>query len=64
MRSRVFLSFIERGGIGDALRALFARKGVNEQMSRADQSLIHSRCGLDGDEFVHEGFVNAAPKLA
>jgi hypothetical protein len=58
------LSFIQRGGIGDALRALFTRKGVDDEMSRADQFRFHSRGGLDGDELVQERLVYAAAKLA
>src|SRR5918999_2348801 len=64
IRSSVFLSFIQRGGIGDALRALFTWKGVNDKMSRTDQTVIHGGSGLDSHEFVHEALVNAVTKLA
>jgi len=55
---------IQRGGVGDPLTALFTRKRIDDEMSGADQSLLHGCSGLDGDEFVHEGLVNATAKLA
>src|SRR5512145_1079191 len=64
MISKVFLSFIQRRGIGNALRALCTRQGINDEMRWADQSLIHSGCSLDGDELVHERLVYTAAKLA
>jgi hypothetical protein len=63
MSSRVFLSLIQRGGICDALTALFHRKGVDDQMGGADQPCVHGSRGVDGDECIHECFVNAASKL-
>lgn len=57
------MSFRERGGSGDALRALFTGKRIDDEMRRADEPLIHGGSGLDRDEFVHEGLVNAATKL-
>ena len=33
-------------------------------MRWTDQPLVHSSGRLNGDEFIHEGFVNAATKLA
>src|SRR5688572_684386 len=64
MSSNVFLSFIEGGGIGDALRALFTRKRIDDEMRRADEPLLHGGGSLDGDELVHERLVNASAKLA
>ena len=57
------MRFIQCGGIGDALTALLTREGIDDEMSRADQSLFHRCRGLDGQEFIHEGLVNAAAKL-
>ena len=51
------------GDIGDALAALFRGKGIEEQMRRADQALVHSGGGLDGQQLIHQGFVNSAAKL-
>ena len=64
MSSRVFLRFIQRGGIRDPLTALFTRKGVDDKMRRTDQALLHGGSGLDGDQFIHKGLVNTAAKLA
>ena len=64
MSSRVFLSLIQRGGIRDALAALFCGEGVKNQMGGADKPCVHGGRGLDGDEFIHECFVNAATKLS
>jgi len=58
------LRFIERRGIGNALRALFTWKGIDDEVRRADQSLVHGPSGLEGDERIHEGLVKAAAKLA
>jgi hypothetical protein len=58
------LCFIQRGGIGDPLTTLFTRKGIDDEMRRADQSLFHGGSGLEGDQLIHEGCVNAAAKLA
>jgi hypothetical protein len=32
-------------------------------MGGADQALLHSRSGLDGQQFLHQGFVEAIAKL-
>lgn len=58
------MSFIQRRGVGDALRALFTWKRIDDQMSRTNQPLIHGGGGLDGDEVVHEGLINATAKFA
>ena len=64
MNQGVGSEFIKGGSIGDALRALFTRKGVDNEMSRTDQSFFHGGCGLNSDKLVHERLVNAAAKLA
>jgi hypothetical protein len=33
-------------------------------MRWTDQSLLHGGSGLDGDQFIHEGLVKTAAKLA
>ena len=58
------MRFIQRGGIGDPLAALFTRKGIDDEMGRADQTFLHGGRGLDGDQLIHERLVNAAAKLA
>jgi hypothetical protein len=60
----LFWRFRERRGIGDALRALCTRQGVDDEGRRAHQSLVHGPSGLDGDELLHEGLVQAAAQLA
>ena len=63
MSASVFLCFIQRRGIGDPLTPLFTRKGIDDEMRRADQALLHGGSGLDGNELIHEGLVKAAAKL-
>jgi hypothetical protein len=46
------------------LTALFTRKGIDDEMRRADKALVHGGSGLDGNELIHEGLVHAAAKLA
>lgn len=46
------------------MTALLPRKGLADEMSRANASLCHRGRGLDGQEFLHEGLVKAAAKLA
>jgi hypothetical protein len=58
------LGFIQRGGICDPLTPLCTREGIDDEMRRTDQALLHGGGGVDGDECIHEGFVNAAAKLA
>jgi len=57
------LRFVPRGGIGHALAALFHRKGIDDEMGRADQTFVHRGRGLDGDQCIHEFLVDAAAKL-
>ena len=63
MISRVFLGFIQRGGIGDPLAALLTREGIDHQMGRADKTFCHCGRRLDGDELIHKRLVDAATKL-
>jgi len=63
MSSRVFLSLLQRGGVGDPLAALFTRKGIDDEMGGADEACFHRGCSLDGYEGIHEFLVNAATKL-
>jgi len=58
------LSLIQRCGIGDALAALLTRKGIDDEMGRADETCIHGGGGLDGNELIHQRFVDTAAKLA
>jgi len=58
------LRFIPYGGIGDPLAALLTREGIDDKMRGADQALLHRRGGLEGNELIHEGLINATAKLA
>ena len=60
MSASVFLRLIQGGRIRDALAALFARKGIDDEMRWTDQPFVHSGGRLNGDELIHKGFVNAA----
>jgi hypothetical protein len=42
---------------------LLARKGIDDEMRWTDKALVHGGSGLDGNELIHEGLVNAAAKL-
>ena len=57
------MSLVERGGIGDALAALCNRAGIDEEVRWADEPLLPTSPGLDGEQFVHQGFVKALAKL-
>jgi hypothetical protein len=57
------LGFVQGGRISDALAALFRGKGIDEEMRRADQALVHGRGGLHGQQFIPQGGVNTASKL-
>jgi hypothetical protein len=45
------------------LAPLFRREGIHKEVRRADQPLVHRGSGLDGQECIHQGFVNALAKL-
>ena len=62
MRSSVFLSLIQRGGVGDPLAPLFTRKSIDDEMGGADQTCFHRGRRLDGDEFIHQHLVDTATK--
>lgn len=58
------MCLIQRGGIGDPLAALLTREGIDDEMRGADQALLHRCCCLDGDQRIHECFVDTTTKLA
>ena len=47
----------------DALAALLTGKGVDHQVRRADQPVLHRRRRLDRQEFLHQWGVQTAAKL-
>jgi hypothetical protein len=57
------LSLIQGGGIGDPLAPLCTRKGLDDEMSRADEPCFHRSCRLDGQQLLHEPLVNTAAAL-
>ena len=57
------MCLIQRGGIGDPLAPLFARKRINDQMGGTDQASFHGRRRLDGEERIHESLIDATAKL-
>mgnify|MGYP006174439969 CR=1 FL=1 len=63
MSSSVFLRLVQRGRIGDPLAALVRGKGIDDQMSGADQPRFHRRRRLNRQELIHERLVEAPPKL-
>src|SRR2546428_5502214 len=60
---RIFLRLIQRRGISAPVAAVLTGKGINHQMRGADQALLHGRGCLDGQPFLHPGFVQMAAKL-
>jgi hypothetical protein len=57
------LSLIQRGRVIDALAALLAGKGVDHQVRRADQSVLHRSRRLDRQQFLHQRLVEPTAKL-
>ena len=57
------MRLIQCGGIRDPLTPLFTREGIDEEMRRTDQPLLHGGGGLDGDQLIYEGLIKAATKL-
>jgi hypothetical protein len=57
------LSLVKRGGVGDALAALLRGEGINKQMGRTDESLLHSGSRLDGYQLIHQLCIDAVAKL-
>jgi len=47
----------------DAWAALLTRQGGDHQVRRADQTVLHRGCRLDGQEFLHQWRVQTAPKV-
>ena len=63
MTWRIFFRLIQGRRIIDPLAALLAGKGIDYQMRRAHQALLHGRGGLERQEFVHQGRVEATAEL-
>ena len=57
------MSLIQRGRVIDALAALLAGKGVDHQVRRADQTVLHRGRRLDRQQFRHQRFIEATAKL-
>ncbi len=57
------MRFVQGGGIGDALRALLSREGIDQQVRRAHEPRIHGGGGLDGHQRVHQVLIDAAAEL-
>ena len=57
------LCLVKRRGLGDALRTLFRREGIDQQMGRADKALFHGGSGLNGHQLVHQVLIEAATEL-
>ena len=57
------MSLLPRGGIGDALTALFRREGIHQEMRRADEARLHGRSGLHSQQLVHQRLVKTAATL-
>ena len=45
------------------MAALLTGKGIDHQMRRAHQALLHGRGGLERQQFVHQGRVDPAAEL-
>jgi hypothetical protein len=63
MTWRTFFGLIQGRGIIDALAPLLTRKGVDHQVRRADQTVLHGGRGLDGHQFLHQWRIQTAAKL-
>lgn len=57
------MSPVKRVGVVNALAALLGGEGIDQEMSRADEPLVHGRGGLDRDQFIHQRLVHAATKV-
>ena len=58
------MRFIQCGGIGDPLAALLTWEGIEDKMRGADKALLHRSGCLDGNQRIHECFVDTTTKLA
>ena len=47
----------------DPLASLRTGKRIDHHVCGADETCLHRRRGLDGEEFMHQGLINAAAKL-
>jgi hypothetical protein len=63
MTWRTFFRLIQRRRIIDSLAALLAGKGIDYQVRGTHQALLYGRRGLEGQQFVHQGGVEATTKL-
>jgi hypothetical protein len=54
MSWRTFFGLIQGRRIIDALAPLLTRKGVDHQVRRADQTVLHRGRRLDRQEFLHQ----------
>lgn len=57
------MGLLQGAGIGDALAALFTGKGVDHEVRGAHQPVFPRGRRLDGQEFRHQGRVQAAPQV-
>ena len=57
------MSLVERGGVSDALAALLRGEGIDEQMGRTDEALLHGGSRLDGEQLIHQRAINALAEL-
>ena len=57
------MCFIQRGGIGDPLAALFRGKGIDQKVGRAHKALSHRGSGLESHQIIQQGLVETASKL-
>ena len=57
------MSFVQGGGVCDTLATWLSGKRIDEEMSWTDYPLLHGGGRLDGQEFVHQGFIYTAAKL-
>ena len=58
------MSLIQSGGLRDALAPLFTWEGIDDEMGRTDQPVVHGGGRLNGHERIQEGLVPAVTKLA
>jgi len=57
------LGLVQRRGIGDALTPVLRGEGIDEQMGRTDEPLLHGGGRLDHSQVVHQVLIDAAPEL-
>jgi hypothetical protein len=57
------LGLIQRGRVIDAWAPLLTGKGIDHQVRRADQSVLHRSRRLDRQQFRHQGLIEPTAKL-